>query len=197
VPEGTADAIVATGQLITALQTIVSRNVSPLEPAVLTIGTVNGGYAYNIIADKVVMEGTVRTMDTTVRDTIIKRLHEICNGFSSIFPGIVCNVDYRAGYPCTNNTDRVSVEHVRKACKKVVDDQHVSDQGCTTMGAEDFSYFLLKRPGCFWFVGSRPTHDILDRPHHKSTFDFDERALEISASSFVRLLEDRFSFSAQ
>lgn len=196
VPDIACDAIVATAHLIQQLQTIVSRNVSPLEPAVVTVGTVNGGYAYNIIADNVKLTGTVRTMNGDVRTLIIRRMHELCDGLAISFPGIHADLHYNPGYPCTNNADHHAVEHVRTACHKVVDAAHVVQEGIVTMGAEDFSYYMLERPGCFFFVGSRPTHDTQDRPHHKSTFDIHETALQVSASAFVRIVEDRLLFGA-
>lgn len=190
VPQGTHDAIVAAAHLVTQLHTVVSRNVAPVDSAVLTVGQVNGGHNYNIIADRVRITGTVRTLRRDTRATIIQRMRELCAGVGQSF-ALEVELDYQEGYPVTENTSPPHMQRVRDAASLVVGAEAVVETS-PTMGAEDFSYFLLKQPhGAFFFVGSSPVP--LDGkaevvPHHKSNFTFDERALPIGASVFVHLV---------
>ncbi len=187
VPDGTADAVVAAGALISGLHTIVPRNVSPLDPAVLTVGTVNGGFASNVIADKVSLSGTVRTFCPKVQDTMIRRMGEVCHGLGTAF-AVEAKLHYHKGYPCTINRSKPHLDNVVRAARKVVGEKGLVEPK-QVMCAEDMSYFLDQRPGCFFFVGSAlDTKDL--RPHHKSNFDIDERCLAVGASIWVELIED-------
>jgi len=148
-PQGTNDCVVAASQLVLSLHTIVSRNINPLDSAVVTVGTVNGGYGYNIIADKVVLTGTVRTLFPTTQELIIQRIQSLCAGLAKGFE-VECSLDYQKTYPCTINKSEEHVEKVRAALHKVVGPQHVVLPE-TAMGAEDMSFFLNRIPGCFFF----------------------------------------------
>jgi amidohydrolase len=186
VPHQANDAIVSAASLITSLQSVVSRNVDPLEASVVTCGTIKGGFGYNIIADKVTITGTARAFSKTTQELVKKRMEEVCCGCSTMY-GSTTNFTYEHGYPPTVNAYPECVEMVRNAAKRVVGEQRCGLPQ-RTMGAEDFSFFLEQRPGCFWFVGAAKRGEVL--PHHKSIFDFDERALLISASTFVELVND-------
>ena len=185
-PQGTVDAIVEASHLITALQTVVSRNKAPLDDGVITCGTIKGGFGYNIIPDKVEICGTCRTFKPEVQELMKTRMNDICCGIGATFGG---NVEFRYeyGYPPTVNSHPAEVDIVRKAGSKIVDEDRIVP--CVTMGAEDFSFFLQKKPGCFFFVGAALPGEIL--PHHKSVFDFDENAMLVSASVFVQIIEDQ------
>lgn len=185
VPQGTVDAIVAAAAVVQALQTVVNRNVDPLESAVLTVGTMSGGYNYNVIADRVRMTGTCRSFKPEVRDLLQRRLQEVAMSVAAGF-GAVAEVAYERGYPATVNTDEEAVERLRQAALAVVPTGVVPLR--PVMGAEDFSYFLLQRPGCFFFLGSAK-EGAEELPHHKSNFDIEEGALGVGASVFVRLVE--------
>lgn len=185
-PQGTVDAIVEAASVVTALQTIVSRNKDPLDTGVVTCGTINGGFGYNIIADHVQISGTARSFTSSTRDLIKCRMGEICCGIAHTYGGKI-DVDYQHGYPPTVNSHPECVQIVRKASAKIVGDVR-SQMPQKTMGAEDFSYFMLERPGCFYFVGAALPGET--RPHHKSVFDFDEDALLISSSTFISIIED-------
>jgi amidohydrolase len=185
-PNGTVDAIVEAASLVTSLQTIISRNKDPQQSGVLTVGTISGGYARNIIADKVVLCGTCRSFTPQTQELIKTRMRDMCCGVGMTFGGEI-DMNYRYGYPATVNSYPENVTIVQQAAAKVVG----SDRSCgtfTTMGAEDFSFFLEKKPGCFFFVGCGFPGEC--RPHHKSVFDFDERALLVSASIFVQIIRD-------
>ena len=185
VPEGTVDAIVSASN-VGAFQTIISRNVSPLETGVVTVGTIQGGSGYNIIADTVSMTGTARSFQPEIQELIKGRMEDVCCGVEVTYGGKV-SLKYEYGYPPTVNSYPEEVARVRAATAKVLDLDRVSHTQ-RTMGAEDFSFSYKKDQGCFFFVGAAHPGEI--RPHHKSIFDFDERALLVSASTFITLIRD-------
>ena len=186
-PHGTVDCVVVASSLINNLQTIVSRNTNPLESTVVTVGMINGGYNFNVIADRVVLKGTTRSYTEKNRILIKKRMHDIISGTEKIY-GAKIVLDYDDGYPPTIN-DKNCSETVLRNANKIV------GKGASTpylsMGGEDFSYYLQKVPGCFFFVGSRPKgKKLLSVPHHCSHFDIDEKALLIGSSIFFQIIED-------
>ncbi|KMS65239.1 hypothetical protein BVRB_037990, partial [Beta vulgaris subsp. vulgaris] len=135
-PEATTDCVVATAALVLQLHSIVSRNVSPTDSAVLSIGTVHAGYSYNVIADGSDLTGTVRSFKKDVRETIINRMHRICNGIGQSFE-IDVKIDYQSGYPATINNHEQSVEIVRRCCTKVIGTEGIKE-AMPVMGSEDF-----------------------------------------------------------
>lgn len=187
-PQGTVDAVVVSAHLITALQTIVSRNTNPLESTVVTVGMINGGYNFNIIADEVILKGTARSYMEENRTMIKTRMQEIIDGVAQVF-GAVIQLNYQDGYPPTIN-DEKAYEKCLAAAKKIVGDG--AGYPYLSMGGEDFSYYAQKIPGCFFFVGSAPENrPFRSVPHHCSHFDIDERALLVGASVFVQIIEDQ------
>ena len=189
-PQGTIDAIVVASNLVTMLQTIVSRNTNPLESTVLSIGKIKGGHNFNIISDKVHMSGTTRAYTEENRKMIKQRMKEVIEGVSKSF-GADIKLNYKDGYPPTVNHSS-QVEKVLEAASSVV--AGGAKNPYLSMGGEDFSYYLQNKPGCFFFVGSAPNeNEILSTPHHCSHFNIDERALLIGASVYVNLIENSFS----
>ena len=189
-PQGTIDAIVVASNLVTMLQTIVSRNTNPLESTVLSIGKIKGGHNFNIISDKVHMSGTTRAYTEENRKMIKQRMKEVIEGVSKSF-GADIKLNYKDGYPPTVNHSS-QVEKVLEAASSVV--ASGAKNPYLSMGGEDFSYYLQNKPGCFFFVGSAPNeNEILSTPHHCSHFNIDERALLIGASVYVNLIENSFS----
>ena len=189
-PQGTVDAIVVASNLITMLQTIVSRNTNPLDNTVVKIGEINGGQNFNVIADEVKLTGTTRAYTENNRNMIKKRMQDIIDGVSKSF-GAEIVLKYKEGYPPTvNHEDPTKL--VLEASSMVV-----GKGACypyLSMGGEDFSYYLQKVPGCFFFVGSAPDkNNILSTPHHCSHFDIDERSLLIGASVYVNLIDNILS----
>lgn len=179
-PHQGVDAVVVASHIITALQSVVSRTRSPLAPAVLTIGTVHGGTAWNIIADRVELRGTLRTFDSAVRERLLSQLTRIAEGIAGSM-GARCEVvDRYAAPPVVNDPDLVEI--VRKAVVPVVGDEHVVVAERAMVG-DDFSYFAQDRPGCLFLVGSANTAKGLDKPHHSSAFDIDEASLPTAAAS--------------
>jgi len=189
-PQGTVDAIVVASNLVTMLQTIVSRNTNPLESTVLSIGKIKGGHNFNIISDKVHMSGTTRAYTEENRTMIKQRMKEVIEGVSKSF-GADIKLNYKDGYPPTVNHSS-QVEKVLEAASSVV--ASGAKNPYLSMGGEDFSYYLQNKPGCFFFVGSAPNeNEILSTPHHCSHFNIDERALLVGASVYVNLIENSFS----
>ncbi len=183
-PQGTVDSIVVASHLIQALQTIVSRNTNPLESTVVTIGEINGGYNFNIIADEVILKGTTRAYTIKNKNLIKKRMKDIIAGMEKTFKAKI-TLDYKDGYPPVIN-DVNATQTVYDAAKKIVKNNVIEPY--LSMGGEDFSYYTNKIPGCFFFLGSAPKdRKPLSTPHHCSHFDIDEKAMLIGSSIFIEI----------
>ena len=186
-PQGTIDAIVVSSQLINSIQTIVSRNSNPLESTVITIGKIKGGDNHNIIADRVSLTGTVRAYSEDNRLMVKNRLGQIIEGVSKM-TGASISLKYHDGYPPTIN-HKEPTKKVLNAAQKVVGEK--AGDLYLSMGGEDFSYYLQKVPGCFFFVGSAPNkNQVFETPHHCSHFTMDENALLVGTSVYMNLIED-------
>lgn len=183
-PQGTVDCVVVSSYLIQSLQTIVSRNTNPIDSTAITIGQINGGYNFNIIADKVILKGTARSYTEENRLMIKKRLQEIINGTESMFNAKIEFI-YEDGYPPVIN-DIAATKKLSRIANKIVGNKLISPY--LSMGGEDFSYFAQKVPGCFFFLGTMPDgKDKTSTPHHCSHFDIDEDSMVIGTSVFVEL----------
>ncbi len=186
-PQGTVDTIVVSSHLIQALQTIVSRNTNPLESTVISIGKINGGNNFNIIADELSLSGTARAYTEKNRNLIKNRMQEIVNGISKTYGAEIC-LDYKDGYPPTINHEEPT-RKVLQAASRVVGEN--ASTPYLSMGGEDFSYYLEKIPGCFFFVGSAPNKKrLFETPHHCSHFNIDEKSLLIGSSIYLNLVDD-------
>ncbi len=175
-PHEAVDPITCASNVISTLQTIVSREVDPLTPAVLTVGKLEGGTRFNIIPDEVYFEGTVRTYDNDLRQSMPDRIKRICTNTAEAM-NCEADVTYNFYYPPTiNDAEMAGVAH--RAASKVVDQDDILDD-CRTLGGEDFSFFLEEVPGCFVFIGSRNEEKDITAPHHSARFDIDERAIPI------------------
>jgi amidohydrolase len=176
-PHLTVDPVVAAAQAVVALQTIVSRNVSPLETAVVSVGAIHGGDAFNVIPAEVTMTGTVRTFQPDTRQVVLQRLTEVITGVVAAC-GASAEVTVQPLTPPVINDPRVT-EIVRQAAERVLGSEHVTASE-RTMGSEDAAFFMAQVPGCYFFVGSANPERGLDAPHHNSRFDFDEEALVVA-----------------
>ena len=186
-PHGTVDAIIVASQIIQSLQTIVSRNTNPLESTVVTVGKINGGYNFNVIADQVSMQGTTRAYTENNRQLIKTRMSELLDGIGNAFNAKI-TLNYKDGYPPVINNEECAAK-LLSAATKVVGDGAGSPY--LSMGGEDFSYFVNEKPGCFFFIGSAPKdRELLSTPHHCSHFDIDEDALLVGTNTFIQLIED-------
>ena len=186
-PQGTVDSVVVSSYLVQALQTIVSRNTNPLESTVISIGKINGGNNFNIIADEVSLSGTARAYSEENRNLIKTRMEEIIKGVEKTYNANI-TFDYKDGYPPTINHVGPT-QKVLKAAEKVVGDK--AGMRYLSMGGEDFAYYLKEKPGCFFFVGSAPNEqELFETPHHCSHFTMDERALLVGPSIYLNLLDN-------
>jgi amidohydrolase len=186
-PHRSADPVVAAAHVITALQTIVAREASPLQSAVVTIGSIHGGEAFNVIPDEVVLTGTLRTFDAELRRSLPERITRIAAGVAG---ALRCRaeVEVTAGNPAVINDVRVA-EIARRAAVRVVGAARVIEPE-PTMGGEDMAVYFERVPGCFVFVGSANPDKGLDQPHHSPRFDFDEDALAVGCEFLLQAAEE-------
>lgn len=185
-PHETNDTIIGLTQLVQHLQQIVSRRIDPIQPAVLTIGSLHAGHAFNVIADTAELEGTVRTLDESVRTIIEKEIRAILDGLK-VSNHLDYQLDYQRGYP-------VLVNHAHEALivETLINDNF--DAGSfvrkePALVAEDFAYYLRERPGAFFYVGAHNDHLGTQFPHHHPNFDFDERALLNIGTVFLSIID--------
>ncbi|HLR74746.1 MAG TPA: amidohydrolase [Virgibacillus sp.] len=178
-PHETKDAIVIGTQLVQQLQQIVSRRLDPLKTAVVTVGTFQAGTAFNIIADKVTIGGTVRYLEPDVQQLIIEEMEKIIKGTCESHEASY-TFDYLKGYPTLVNHKR-EAEIVMDAGKEV-EDIHTVVEVPPIMGGEDFSYYILEKPGAYFFTGAKKE----GYPHHHPKFDIDEKALPIAAKTLIQ-----------
>lgn len=184
-PQETADPIVAGASIIMALQTVVSRNLHPLDSAVVTVGAFHAGQASNVIPERAEMLLTVRSFDPGVRNTLESRIRAVAEGQAASY-GMSVTIDYQRGYePTVNHV--AETEFVREIAGLVVGKDRVHDVPRPMMGSEDFAYMLAERPGSYFFLGTRRTEK--DPPLHHPRFDFNDDALPIGASLWVELAE--------
>ncbi len=181
-PHQVPDPIVAAAQLVIALQTLVSRDTPPVEPSVLTIGSIHGGTAPNIIPAQVELQGTLRAFDPAVRERLMRQLAKLVHSVPDLF-GVASSLQLTDSCPACVN-DAGMAELVRQAAVRVVGVDNVSGSQRTT-GADDMSLFLDVVPGCYFFVGAANAERDLASPHHSPTFDFDEAALEIGVNALL------------
>ncbi len=178
-PHEAVDAVVVGSLMVTALQTIVSREINPAYPSVVTVGRFHGGTASNVIAGLAELEGTIRAQEPTVRDHLMRSVQRIAESVAELH-GAEVTVEFLEGTPAVINVpDMVAV--AREAAERVVGPQSVQELAYANMGAEDFSYYLEKVPGCYIRFGAQ---DVGRQgfPAHSSKFDFDEKALAFGAA---------------
>ncbi|WP_274650492.1 amidohydrolase [Paenibacillus humicola] len=185
-PHDTIDAIVVGASMVQALQTIVSRSVNPLEPAVVSIGSFHAGNAANIIAERCRLVGTVRTFKETVRAGIKDRLETLVMQTAGMH-GAKASLEYRDGYPTVVN-DEVEARRFFAAAAETFGKEAVKESELI-MAGEDFSYYLKEIPGCFMFVGAGNGASGAVYPHHHPKFDIDERSMLISARLMIAMAE--------
>ncbi|HSP23475.1 MAG TPA: M20 family metallopeptidase [Planococcus sp. (in: firmicutes)] len=181
-PHQGKDAIVIAAEFISALQSIVSRNINPLESAVLTIGTISGGYRYNVIADRVELNGTVRTYSNEAKETVKRRIDSLVKGFSAAFDTEI-EYQYIDGYDATVNTPEWS-ELVRERAGELLGADALPEVD-PSMAGEDFSRFLAEYPGAFYWLGCAKEGEGKPKPLHDPEFFFNEDALEIGIKTMV------------
>ncbi len=186
-PHQTIDSIVVAAQIVNALQTIVARNVNPIDSAVVTVGELHAGTKLNIIADKARMSGTIRYFNPDFKGFFHQRVEQIIAGVCQSH-GAKYDLEYWSLYPPVIN-DAGIAELVKSVAVEVIETPIGIVPECQTMGGEDMSFFLQEVPGCYFFLGSANPEKNLAYPHHHPRFDFDETALAMGVEIFVRSVE--------
>ncbi len=189
-PHRCVDPIVAGAALVTQLQSLVSRSVSPIDSAVLTVGQFHAGTASNIIPQTAMLYGTLRTLRTEVREVMIERLHQMLKGLEAAY-GVTADLEVAKGYPLLENDSKVA-DYVQKVASQYLGPERVHME-LPRMGAEDFAYFLQRFPGVLVRLGCHAPEVGFQYGLHSPCFDIDERALDVGVGLFVRLIENRFA----
>jgi amidohydrolase len=185
-PEAAIDSVMIACQLVNTLQTIVSREISPAYAAVLSFGTINGGFASNIIAPEVVLTGTVRSYLSDVRDRMISRIEEIATGVGK---SLRAEVKFEVVYSCPAVVnDAGMTDLVWRSAGKTLGEENVVEMP-PIMGSDDMSLFLQAAPGCYFMIGSAKP-DGTSNPHHHPGFDIEEDCLPIGARVMTQAVID-------
>jgi hippurate hydrolase len=192
-PHEAIDAVVITGLLITALQTLVSREVDPVHPSVVTIGRVQAGSAPNVIAETAHLEGSIRTTLPAVRDHLHNGIRRMARALGELHNARL-EVRIDAGYPPVVNTRR-EADLAWQAAARVVGERGMMSLEHPSMGGEDFSYYLQKIPGCYVRFGARG-EGLEYVPLHSPSFDIDEGVLRVGAAFFDQVVRDAVSVYA-
>lgn len=174
-PESSVDAIVLTSQIISALQTLVSRSVSPLSSVVLSFGTIHGGTAENVICDHVSLEGTLRTTDPKHRSFAMHHIEKVARGIAASFGGSA-KVTIIDGYAPLVNHDH-KAELVLETARELYGNTNVIVKDAPSMGGEDFSYFIEETPGAFYHIGCTAPDKMPGAPLHNKNFMPDEECI--------------------
>ena len=179
-PDTAIDPIVIAGHVITSLQSIVSREIKPVNPSVVTIGSIHGGTAQNIIPNEVKMSGIIRTMTNEDREFAKQRLKEIVNGICTTFRGSA-EIEIEESYPCLYNDDDM-VDLLEKSAIEILGVENVKLQKNPKLGVESFAYFANEVPSVFYFLGIRNEKKGIIHSAHNNLFDIDEDALPIGVA---------------
>jgi amidohydrolase len=177
-PHEARDPIIAAAQIVNALQTIASRRISPLHPVVVSVTSIHGGSAFNVVPDSVVMTGTCRSFDRDAYERLPGLVESLAAGAAAAVSCAAKTTYRRTNDALVNHPGET--ERCLKIASRLVGERHVS-RDCRTMGGEDFSEFLARVPGAFAFVGAAPPERGLGPAHHSPAFDFDERAIGTAA----------------
>ena len=181
-PHRTHDPTIPSNAIYDALQKIVTSNIDPLQPAVIKTPNVKTSDAYNVIPDKVTMNGTIRTFDLEVRETIVNRIKQISEHYAKAWN---CEAKFeleRNYYPPTVNEKKMS-----EFAKEIAEDYFKPEELEKQMGAEDFAFYLQQKPGCFLFMGTGNEDKGTDHPHHHPKFDLDEDELYKGTALYTKL----------
>ncbi len=181
-PHLTVDPILVASQLTVALQSLVSRNVDPIQSAVLSVTQIHAGEAFNIIASSARLNGTVRTLNEDIRQLMETRMRDMVEKLTAAF-GATAQLTFKRGYPVTVN----AVDQTRFAAnvaRDIVGDDKVDDNVSPVMGGEDFSFMANARPGAFIFVGNGDSADL-----HQDTYDFNDDIIPVGCTYWVKLAE--------
>ena len=187
-PQNTVDAVVIAAQVVSAIQTLASRETAPAAPVVITLGSIHGGSAANIVASEVVIQGTLRSLDVELRARLVRRIAELAEGIATAMRGH-CQFSLESAVPPVVNDGSVATMVAEAAGTVVGEDAVVMFE--PLMVAEDFAYFLQARSGCFFLLGGAPEGARVG--HHTAEFRIDERCLQLGfrvmMAAVLRLLQ--------
>lgn len=184
-PDLTSDTVVAFAQIVSALQTVASRNVLATEGFILTVSFVHAGKAYNVIPSRLEFGGTMRTLSDDVRALGKKRFYEIVEGMCKTL-GVQCEIEWSEGYPVTWN-DTWATDRYRRIARTVVGEERMQEESAPVMGGEDFSYYGRHVPACFFFVGLCPPDRATYPSVHTPLFDFVDDVIPDAVETMCRL----------
>lgn len=191
-PHRGIDAIHVASQAVVALQAIASRQTSALDPVVLTIGTIQGGTASNILAAEVTMDATIRTLRPDTRESMPDRIQQVLAGVCAAY-GADFRLELTPGYPSVVNDSAVT-KLVERAAVKVTGRQRVAERENLGMGAEDFSYFAAEVPGCMFYLGTRNEAQGITALAHTPEFNIDEEAMAYGSAVFIQAVHDYLNY---
>jgi hippurate hydrolase len=183
-PHEGIDTVLVAAHVITALQSIVSRNLDPLKSGVVSVTYMRGGDAFNIIPQTVTLRGTVRTLEPQIRDYVEGRVKSVAEQGAAMF-GARARIEYLRGYPVTRNHD-TETGYAAAAAAEIAGAANVKTDISPSMGGEDFSFMLLERPGAMIFIGNGDTAGL-----HHPAYDFNDGAIAAGVSYWARLAESR------
>jgi amidohydrolase len=186
-PHKTVDSVLIASHIVEALQSIVSREIDPLDSAVVTVGRISAGQAFNVIPGEAELVGTVRALRKDTGKAMPSRIERIAKNIAQAFRG-EAEVEYFFECPPLMN-DANAVSLVREIAKEVVGSENVREAEIS-MGGEDMAFFLERVPGAFFFLGTMNKEKGLDKPHHSPYFDFDEDVLPIGVEMHVKIVMD-------
>ncbi|GAB4064265.1 amidohydrolase [Ancylobacter sonchi] len=184
-PQSTADPIVAGASIVMALQTIVSRNIHPLDPTVVTVGAFHGGSASNVIPERAELVVGIRSFDPAVRDELERRIRLIAERQAESY-GMRASVDYLRSYDATINHS-AETGFLRELAVRFAGAGQVTEMPRPSMGSEDFAYMLKERPGSYFFLGAATSE--ADRPLHHPGYNFNDDLLPIGAAFWTEVVE--------
>lgn len=187
-PAKAVDPVVVASQIVISLQNIVSREVNPSNPAVVTVGTIHGGTAMNIIPDEVTISGIIRTITKEDREFVVNRVKEISTAIAMAARATV-EVDIEESYPCLMNNNEM-VSKLKNIAEEVIGKENVLEQKNPKMGVESFAYFANEVPSVFYFLGCRNIEKGIVHPAHSGLFDIDEDSLPIGIEIGVNFAID-------
>ncbi|MGL4366690.1 MAG: M20 metallopeptidase family protein [Brevinemataceae bacterium] len=191
-PKGTVDCIVIAAAVINNLQSIVSRNIDARESVVLTLGSISGGTARNIICDEVTIEGTIRTLNAELRELVNQRAEEIISLTAQAFGGRSSYIRNK-GYTALLNDDNI-VDLIKKNGENLLGLSNIHIKQQPNMGVEDFAYYLEKVPGAFFYLGVRNENKNITAPAHNEYFDIDESALIIGVKMQLANISSLYTY---
>jgi hippurate hydrolase len=185
-PHQTIDPVLVGAQLVVALQSIVSRSVDPLEAAVVSMTMFHAGDAGNVIPHTAQLNGTVRTLNATVRELVAKRVREVVDGVAAL-TGAKINLTYSAGYPVlVNHAEQTNI--AARVASEVAGESNVNADAPPMLGAEDFAFMLEEKPGAFIFIGNGDSAGL-----HHPAYNFNDDAIVYGTSYWIRLVETQLA----